>query len=81
MWVFPLIYCHTLVADDDWSWMIRYAAVQGLMRICRASIKDDLKMGMRNTAWQFVMKLRSIEKDDRVHEALKIGQVYFHNLI
>lgn len=55
--------------------MVRYVAAQGLMRVCRTSVKDDLKAGMRNVVWDFLLKLRSFEKDERVHEALKVGQV------
>lgn len=58
----------------DWSWRIRFAAVQGLVRICR-QCGDNTRDGMRGVAWNQLMRHHSSEKDVRVLEAWKLAQV------
>ncbi|XP_033108133.1 transmembrane protein 232-like isoform X2 [Anneissia japonica] len=62
-------------AVEDWSWRIRYCAVQGLVKICRCTQGDKSNEGMRTVAWNTLMKCHSREKDDRVLEAIRVGQV------
>ncbi|XP_031571517.1 transmembrane protein 232-like [Actinia tenebrosa] len=62
-------------ANKDWSWRIRFAAVQGLVRVSRHSYGDSIKDGMCSTAWNLLMRHHSTEKDMRVLEALKLAQV------
>ena len=38
-------------------------------------MKDPTKEGLRNVAWNNLLKIHSLEKDTRVLEALKVGQV------
>ncbi|XP_067661343.1 transmembrane protein 232-like [Haliotis asinina] len=61
---------------NDWSWRIRYGAIQSLVKICRSLAKDQNREGIRNAAWNTLIKAHSHEKDDRVLEALKVGQVH-----
>ncbi|XP_071943362.1 uncharacterized protein [Antedon mediterranea] len=60
---------------EDWSWRIRYGAVQGLVKICRCTEGDKTNDGMRTVAWNMLMKCHTREKDDRVLEAIRVGQV------
>ncbi|XP_070549571.1 uncharacterized protein [Ptychodera flava] len=61
--------------QSDWSWRIRYAAVQGLVKICRCVQGDKCREGLRTVAWNALMRCHSKERDDRVLEAFKVGQV------
>ena len=54
---------------------MRFAAVQGLVRVCRHCHGDSNKDGVRTVAWGALMKHHSVEKDARVLEALKIAHV------
>lgn len=54
---------------------MRYAAMQGLVKICKCCAGDSTKEGLRTVAWNTLMQLHSKEKDSRVLEALKVGQV------
>jgi hypothetical protein len=65
---------HQLGAND-WSWRVRYAAIQGLVKICHCCSLDQTKEGMKNVAWITLVKAHSQETDQRVLEALKVGQV------
>ncbi|ELT91335.1 hypothetical protein CAPTEDRAFT_201911 [Capitella teleta] len=60
---------------NDWSWRVRYAAIQGLVKICRCCVNDSTKEGLRTVAWNTLVNVPSKEKDSRVLEALKVGQV------
>lgn len=62
-------------AQKDWSWRIRFAAVQGLVRICRQCGGDKTKDGMCGVAWNQLMRHHSSERDVRVLEAWKLAQV------
>ena len=59
----------------DWSWRIRYTAVQGLVQICAHLSGDKMSDGMYNIAWRALLEANSYEYDERVLEALKVGQV------
>ena len=65
------------VGSNDWSWRIRYAAIQGLVKICRCCTADSTKEGMRTVAWNSLLRAHSLERDSRVLESLKVGQVHF----
>jgi len=60
---------------NDWSWRIRYGAVQSMVKICRCLASDKNREGLRNAAWNILLRAHSQEKDERVLEALKVGQV------
>ncbi|XP_050415849.2 uncharacterized protein LOC126829773 [Patella vulgata] len=62
--------------SKDWSWRLRYGAIQSLVKICRSLAKDVNREGIRNAAWTTLLKAHSLEKDHRVLEALKVGQVH-----
>ena len=67
---------------DDWSERVRYAAIQGLVRLCRCTEGDSLRDGLRVVAWNAMVQANSIERDVRVLEAVKlvpvnIGVIYF----
>ena len=64
-----------MLAHKDWSWRVRFAAVQGLVRICRQSAGDSTKDGIRGVAWNQLMRHHSQERDVRVLEAWKLAQV------
>ncbi|WAQ97990.1 TM232-like protein [Mya arenaria] len=61
---------------NDWSWRIRYGAVQAIVKICRCLANDKNREGIRNAAWNMLLRAHSQEKDERVLEALKVGQVH-----
>ncbi|CAC5393079.1 unnamed protein product [Mytilus coruscus] len=61
---------------NDWSWRIRFGAIQSLVKICRSLASDKAREGMRTAAWNSLLRAHSMEKDDRVLEALKVGQVH-----
>ena len=68
------------LGPNDWSWRIRYAAIQGLVKICRCCAGEATKEGMRTVAWNSLLRAHSLERDSRVFEALKVGQVcVIHN--
>lgn len=60
---------------DDWSWRIRYTAVQGLVNVCSQLENNKMADGLYNIAWKFLLDANSYEQDERVLEALKVGQV------
>ncbi|XP_048772983.2 transmembrane protein 232-like isoform X2 [Ostrea edulis] len=61
---------------NDWSWRIRFGSIQSLVKICRCLSNDKNREGMRTAAWNILIRAHSMEKDDRVLEALKVGQVH-----
>lgn len=61
---------------NDWSWRIRYGAIRALVRVCRCLEGDKVREGLRTAAWNCLLKANSKEKDGRVLEALKVGQVH-----
>lgn len=63
------------IGPNDWSWRIRFGAIQSLVKICRSLASDKSREGMRTAAWNSLLRAHSMEKDDRVLEALKVGQV------
>ncbi|XP_064599002.1 uncharacterized protein LOC135465646 isoform X2 [Liolophura sinensis] len=63
-------------SENDWSWRIRYGAIHSLVKICRCLTNDKAKEGLRNVAWATLIHAHSKEKDDRVLEALKVGEVH-----
>ena len=56
---------------------MRYSAIHALVKICRCCAGDPTKEGIRTVAWNALLKAHSLEKDLRVLEALKVGQVSF----
>ena len=46
-----------------------------MVKICRCLADNKAQEGFRNGAWSILLKSHSTEKDDRVLEALKVGQV------
>lgn len=63
---------------EDWSWRVRYAAILALVKISRCLEGNANKEGLRTTAWNFLMIRHSKERDDRVMEAFRVGQVDAH---
>lgn len=63
------------MSQSDWSWRIRFAAMQSLARICRDLKGDQAREGLRSLAWNSLLKANAKEKDLRVTEALKVSQV------
>ncbi|KAJ8297545.1 hypothetical protein KUTeg_024076 [Tegillarca granosa] len=61
---------------NDWSWRIRFGAIQSLVKICRCLASDKNREGMRTAAWNVLLRAHSLERDERVLEALKVGQVH-----
>ncbi|GFO10608.1 transmembrane protein 232-like isoform x1 [Plakobranchus ocellatus] len=61
---------------NDWSWRIRYGAIRALVRVCRCLEGDQAREGLRTAAWNTLLRANSREKDGRVLEALKVGQVH-----
>lgn len=61
---------------NDWSWRIRFGAVQSMVKICRCLANDKNREGIRTAAWNVLLRAHSMEKDERVLEALKVGQVH-----
>lgn len=70
-----VVFTDQMLARKDWSWRVRFAAVQGLVRICRDSRGDGTKDGIRGVAWNQLMRHHSQERDVRVLEAWKLAQV------
>ena len=60
---------------NDWSWRVRYIAIHGLVKICRCTAGDSIKDGLRTVAWNSLLRAHSMERDNRVLEALNVGQV------
>ena len=54
---------------------MRYSAIQGLVKLCRCCASDPNKEGLRTVAWNTLMRAHAMERDTRVLEALKVGQV------
>ena len=46
-----------------------------MVKICRSLANDKNREGIRTAAWNILLRAHSLEKDDRVLEALKVGQV------
>ncbi|KAF6037490.1 TMEM232 [Bugula neritina] len=65
----------TLPPAQDWSWRVRYSAVQGLVQICSHLKGDKMADGLYNLAWRSLQEASAHEFDERVLEALKVGQV------
>ncbi|XP_053389979.1 uncharacterized protein LOC128552922 isoform X3 [Mercenaria mercenaria] len=61
---------------NDWSWRIRFGAVQSMVKICRCLANNKNREGIRTAAWNVLLRAHSMEKDERVLEALKVGQVH-----
>ncbi|CAG5126547.1 unnamed protein product [Candidula unifasciata] len=60
----------------DWSWRIRFTAMQSLGRICQCLKDDKTREGLRSIAWSALLKANAKEKDVRVTEALKVSQIH-----
>lgn len=64
--------------QEDWSWRVRYGALSGLLHLTHALKDDKLKEGMRSAAWSLILALQnSPASEDRVLEALRVGQVEY----
>ncbi|XP_076467491.1 uncharacterized protein LOC143298525 [Babylonia areolata] len=61
---------------NDWSWRIRYGALQSLVKVVRSLEGDKGREGLRTAAWNAMLHAHTCEKDGRVLEALKVGQVH-----
>ncbi|KAK6975714.1 transmembrane protein 232 [Biomphalaria glabrata] len=59
----------------DWSWRVRYQAIQALTNVSHILTKDPLREGMCTTVRSVLLKANAIEKDLRVLEAMKVGQI------
>lgn len=60
---------------DDWTWRIRYSAVQSLVHICQCLRDDEVRSGLRQAAFASLLRAQNyFERDSRVLEALKVGQ-------
>ena len=46
-----------------------------MVKVCRCLVNDKNREGIRTAAWNVLLRAHSMEKDDRVLEALKVGQV------
>ena len=46
-----------------------------MVKICRCLANNKNREGMRTAAWNVLLRAHSMEKDERVLEALKVGQV------
>ena len=64
------------VGPNDWSWRIRYGAVQSLVKVCRVLRGDATREGLRHAAWTTLLRANRLEQDARVLEALKVGEVH-----
>ena len=62
-------------AHNDWSWRIRYTALRALVRLCQGTKSDPNKEGIHAMAYTTLQRAQATEKDNRVLEALKVGQV------
>ena len=56
-------------------WKVRYAGVKGLMRVTRALEGQTNRDGLHGLAWEALAKINAAERDARVAEAFKVGQV------
>lgn len=54
-------------------------AVQGLVEVCNRLEGSKMHDGLYNVAWQCLLDANSYEQDERVLEALKVGQVCHTN--
>lgn len=61
--------------EDDWSWRIRFAAISGLVKLSRSCQSDQSLEGMGTVVWNMLMIRHSQERDERVMEAFRVGQV------
>ncbi|KAL8558461.1 hypothetical protein ACOMHN_052278 [Nucella lapillus] len=61
---------------NDWSWRIRYGALQSLVKVVRSLEGDRAREGLRTAAWNALLRAHTCERDGRVLEALKVGQVH-----
>lgn len=50
-----------------------------MVKICRCLANDKNREGLRTAAWNVLLRAHSMEKDERVLEALKVGQVSVNN--
>lgn len=62
-------------SSQDWSWRVRYSAIQGLVHVCGHLHGDKMADGLYNAAWRSLIEANAHERDERVLEALKVGQV------
>lgn len=63
--------------EEDWAWRIRYAAVKGLVRICKALKGDSEHLELRTICWSSLVVCQETEVNTDVLEALKVGQVSY----
>ncbi|KAH9514003.1 hypothetical protein Btru_031945 [Bulinus truncatus] len=62
--------------DQNWHWRVRYAAIQALTKVSHNLAGDTLREGLSTTVTNILLKANATEKDLRVLEALKIGQIH-----
>lgn len=69
---------HLASRGEDWSWMVRYGALSSLVHLTHALSGDKVREGMRSAAWSLIISIQdSMATDDRVAEAIRVGQVEF----
>ncbi|CAE1257131.1 unnamed protein product [Acanthosepion pharaonis] len=78
--LFDLTFFHSssnqpLQTENNWSWKIRFGAIQTLIRICESLSKDSTKEGLQTAAWGILYQANATEHDPRVLEALRVGYV------
>lgn len=78
--LFDLTFFHSssnqpLQTENNWSWKIRFGAIQTLIRICESLSKDTTKEGLQTAAWGILYQANTTEHDPRVLEALRVGYV------
>ena len=65
---------------SEWSWKVRYAAMNSLLKIHRSEPRVPSMDGIQLVAWNAVVQAQSDEKDLRVTEAFKVDQVIVSDL-
>lgn len=65
-------------SENNWSWKVRFAAIQNLIRICDSLATDSTKEGLQTASWGILHQANIMEQDPRVLEALRVGYVQSH---
>ena len=64
-------------SEEDWAWRLRYSALKGLVRICKALKGDMENEELRKVCWSSLVVCQESETNLDVLEAVKVGQVIF----
>ena len=62
-------------SEEDWGWRLRYTALKGLVRICKALKGDMENEELRKICWNSLVVCQECETNIDVLEAVKVGQV------